>query len=257
MLAKTRQEIIQKLLRQEGAVTTARLVEQFGVSLETVRRDLLTMEKAGLLSRVHGGAVGIGEMMPYRPLENRNQEQNSQKDALCRNAVKLVAEGDYIAVGTGSTPVHFARLLKEAFRKLTVVTYSRKVFEVLQEHPGFELILLGGKYLPEEDSFFGQLTMDMLSQLHVQKSFVFPSAVSLEHGICGYEQTLYPLQRMLLTHCDQGYILADSSKFEKKALYKVDDLRREYIYVTDPQLPEELERIYEENGLQIVTGRKI
>lgn len=257
MLANTRQEMIRQVLHREGAVTVCRLAEQLDVSAETVRRDLLSMEKAGILTRVHGGAVKAGEMMPYRDLECRNKEQNPQKDALCRNAVPLVQEGDYIAIGTGSTPVHFARMLKERLQKLTVVTYSRKVFEVLQDAPGFELILLGGKYLPDEDSFFGQLTMDMLSQLHVQKSFVFPSTVSLEHGVCGYEQTLYPLQRMLLKHCDQAYILADSTKFEKKALYKVDDMRREYIYVTDPELPVELERIYKENGMQIITGRSL
>ena len=53
---------------------------------------------------------------------------------------------------------------------------------------------------------------------------------------------------------DQCFILADSSKFERKALYKVDDMRPEYIYVTDSQLPEELVRLYEENGLNVITG---
>lgn len=254
MLANTRQDAIRSLLRTEGAVTVNRLVEEFNVSIETVRRDLLAMEKAGLLRRVHGGAIPVNDMMPYQPLESRNKVQNAQKDALCRAAAQLVEEGDYIAIGTGSTPVHFAQILRQRFQRLTVVTYSLQVFQVLRDKPGFELILAGGKYLPEEDAFFGQLTLDMLQQLHVQKSFVFPSTVSLEHGICGYEQTLYPQQRMLLRHCDQGYILADSSKFERKALYRVDDMRPEYIYVTDSQLPAELRQIYEENGRHVITG---
>lgn len=256
MLAKTRQEKIRGILRSEGAVTTSRLMQEFDVSIETVRRDLLAMEQAGYLHRVHGGALTVNEMMPYRPLEARNKSQNSQKDELCRNAVQFVNEGDYISIGTGSTPIHFARILCQTFRQLTVVTYSHRVFEELLAAPEFKLILVGGHFSREEEAFTGQLTLETLSQLHVQKAFVFPSAISLEHGCAGYEQTLYPLQRMALRQCDQAFILADSSKFERKALYKVDDMRPEYTYITDSQLPEELVRLYEENGRNVITGRK-
>lgn len=256
MLAKTRQEKIRGILRTEGAVTTARLMREFDVSVETVRRDLVTLEQGGFLRRVHGGALTVNEMMPYRPLESRTKTQNPQKDELCQTAADLVREGDYISIGTGSTPIHFARVLCQRFRKLTVVTYSYKVFEELRAAPGFQLILVGGALNRDEEAFSGQLTQEMYSQLHVQKAFVFPSAISLEHGCGGYEQMLYPLQRLALRQCDQAYILADSSKFERKALYKVDDMRPEYIYVTDSQLPEELVRLYEENGLNVITGKE-
>ena len=146
--------------------------------------------------------------------------------------------------------------LRQRFRRLTVVTYSLSVFEILKDVPGFQLILLGGQFIPEENSFFGQLTLDMLDRLHVQKAFVFPSAISLEHGICGYEQTLYPMQQKLLRCCDQAYILADSSKFERSALYKVSDTRPEYIYVSDPELPEQLLRLYGENGIRVITEER-
>jgi DeoR family fructose operon transcriptional repressor len=73
MLASQRQSEIEKLLKANGAVTTTELTERFGTSLETVRRDLLAMEKAGVLSRVHGGAVAVTEMMVYQPLEKRDR----------------------------------------------------------------------------------------------------------------------------------------------------------------------------------------
>ena len=254
MLAKTRQEKIRGILRSEGAVTTARLMREFDVSVETVRRDLVVMEQAGFLRRVHGGALTVNEMMPYRPLESRNKTQNPQKDELCRNAMQFIRDGDYISIGTGSTPTHFAKLLRQRFTRLTIVTYSYAVFEELKDVPGFEIILVGGRFHREEEAFAGPLTQEMYSHLHVQKAFVFPSAISLEHGCGAYEQMLYPQQRLAMHQCDQAYILADSSKFERKALYKVDDMRPEYIYVTDSQLPAELVRLYEENGLNVITG---
>ena len=193
LLAKTRQEKIRGILRTEGAVTTARLMREFDVSIETVRRDLVTMEQAGILRRVHGGALTVNEMMPYRPLESRNKTQNPQKDELCKNAAQFVNEGDYISIGTGSTPIHFARILRQNFQQLTVVTYSFAVFQELKDVPGYQIILVGGQFNREEEAFAGPLTQEMYSQLHVQKAFVFPSAISLEHGCGGYEQTLYPL----------------------------------------------------------------
>jgi len=256
MLATQRQKEIQKQIKTNGAVTVASLTEQFGVSVETIRRDLLTMEKDGLLSRVHGGAVAVTEMIAYQPLEKRDLEQSHQKDALARVAATLVNEGDYIAIGTGSTPIHFAQELKKLRASLTVVTYSLGVFDILKDMPGYRLILLGGQYIPEENSFYGQLTLDLLDTLHVQKSFVFPSAISLDHGIWGFEETLYPLQQKLLRCCDQAYILADSSKFERTALYKVADMRPEYIYVTDPELPEQLRELYRQNGLTVITNER-
>ena len=108
------------------------LVQRFDVSVETVRRDLLTMEKEGLLARVHGGAVNVTQMMPYHPLSHRNLEQNDQKDALARTAAALVQDGDYIAIGCGSTPTHFARALMAQRHNLTVVTYSLEIFEILR-----------------------------------------------------------------------------------------------------------------------------
>lgn len=252
MLASQRQAQIQALLRSQGAVTVTDLAARFQVAGETIRRDLLVMEKEGLLSRVHGGAVSPSEMMPYQPLTQRNQSQSTQKDALARTAASLVKEGDYIAIGTGSTPMHFAQELKKRLTRLTVVTYSLNVFEILRDVPGFQLILIGGHFDPEENTFSGQLALEGLDRLHVQKAFVFPSAVSLEHGIAGYEQTLYPMQQKLLRCCDQAYILADSSKFERTALFKVADMRPEYIYVTDPELPAPLQELYAKNGLTII-----
>ena len=256
MLANRRHEIIISLIRSEGAVTVSHLVEEFNVSLETVRRDLLLLEQAGLLRRVHGGAVSLGEMKPYKPPQSRQQDCSQEKEQLCQAAADRVNEGDYIAIGTGTTPVHFAQILKKRFKKLTVVTYSFSVFEMLSDMPEYELILLGGQYMQQEQCFSGQLTLDALKELRVMKSFVFPSAISMEYGIFGYEQNLYPLQRQLLACCDQAYILADSSKFERKALYKVADTRQEYIYITDSKLPEELAQIYRDNGLQVITGRE-
>ena len=251
MLAKERQNRIQKLLQKDGAVTTAGLVKQFDVSVETIRRDFLVMEQNGQLTRVHGGAVAGGEMTPFLDLEHRNKERYDEKKELSAVAARFVSQGDYIAVDTGSTAIAFAEALKERFTQLTVVTYSVDVFELLRDYRDFSVILCGGHYLKNEKSFYGSLTLEMLERMHVQKSFICPSAISMEFGICDYQQDLYPLEKKLMENSDSVFILADSSKFGKKALLKLEDMRREFSYITDGGLSAELKNLYAENGLRI------
>ncbi len=250
MLAEERQQKIQAMVKDHGAVTTKKLVELFDVSVETIRRDLLFMEEAGVLTRVHGGAVSTGGMKPYYELPRRNQEHSDKKRELSFVAMSFINEGDYIGIDAGSTAVIFAELLKTRFKKLTVITHSADVFDILKDT--FAVILCGGQYLREENAFCGTLTLDTMERLHVQKSFIFPSAVSLKFGICDYQQDLYPPQKKLLEICDQAFILADSSKFESQALLKLDDMKQDYYYITDSGLPCELAALYRENHLRVL-----
>lgn len=254
MLAKERQRYIQKLLQKNGAVTTARLVKEFDVSIETIRRDFLLMEKDGMLTRVHGGAVSMGEMGHFFDLTQRNQEFSEQKKELANIASKYVNDGDYIAIDAGSTAISFAQVLKEQGKKVTVVTHSYDIFEILESSLDFSVILCGGEYIRGENAFAGNLALEVLDKLHLQKAFIFPAAISLEFGICDYQQELMMIQKKLIKISEKIYILADSSKFERKALYKLSEMNSEYTYITDSNLPVELKTLYFENGIDIING---
>ena len=191
MFAKERQHEIYLKLKEKKAVTTSALVEYFGVSIETIRRDLIEMEQNGLLIRVHGGAVLSSDMKPYMNLPDRNKMQGEQKSDLALNALKFISEGDIIGGDTGSTAISFAKALKERFTRLTVITHSLDVLNNISKT--FSVILCSGYYLPEEKSYYGPLALDMLKNLHMQKAFIYPSAVSLDYGICDYHKDLYQI----------------------------------------------------------------
>jgi DeoR/GlpR family transcriptional regulator of sugar metabolism len=244
------------MIQKNGAVTTSTLVDFFGVSIETIRRDLLTMEHNGRLTRVHGGAVTKCGMKPFKELKERNKEFGKQKYELSLKAAEFISNGDIIGIDSGITAISFAKVLKERFSKLTVVTHSMDVFEMLSNHKDFSVILCGGHYLREENAFYGELTLDMLNSLHIQKSFIFPSAVSFEFGIYDYQKDLYQIQKQLVKSSDEIYILADSSKFEKTALFKLDNMKPEYIYITDNSLQDEIVKLYKENDIEIYLGEQ-
>ncbi len=256
MLANERRRKINELIQRNGAVTTANLVETFKVSVETVRRDLLEMEEAGSLVRVHGGAVVKGDMKPFKMLSDRNKEFVREKYALSVKAAEFISEGDIISVDSGSTAVFFAQMLREKFSDLTVVTHSLDVFEALKDYKDFKVILCGGHYLREENAFAGELTLNMLSDVHVNKAFVFVSAISLDKGIYDYQKEIYQLQKKMLQTADKVFVLADSSKFEKTGLLKLSDMKTEYVYITDSSLNEQVLDLYKENDIKIYLGEK-
>jgi len=251
MLAQERQNRILEIVQGNGAVTAAKLVTLFEVSLETVRRDLLALERQGKISRVHGGAVARSGMKSYPELQQRSKEFKAQKYALSLKAASFVSEGDIIGIDAGSTANAFAEVLKEQFTQLTVVTHSKDVFDLLCDHRDFTVILCGGHYMRGNNAFCGVFALEMLKSIHLQKAFITPSALSIEYGICDYEKDLYPIQKQMICSSEQVYMLADSSKFEKTGFLQIDTMKEKYIYVTDAFLSDEAVRLYKENGLQV------
>lgn len=218
IFANERRDEICLMLKRDNAVTTSSLVQHFGVSIETIRKDLLVLEQMGRLDRVHGGAVAKNDMQTFHNLQERNMEYIEQKNILSLKATEFICEGDIISVDSGSTAISFAEVLKENFSRLTVVTHSRDVLDILGNHRDFEIILCGGRFMRDENAFYGSATLDMLRSLHTQKAFVFPSSVSIMYGIGAFQGDLLQVEKQLIVSSEEVYVLADSSKFEKKGI---------------------------------------
>lgn len=256
MFAKERQYKITQLLHANGAVTVSDLVERFEVSIETVRRDLLQLEQQGALQRVHGGAVLLNEMMSISKLPQRIEENKDGKIQLCRTAASMVKDGDILYIDNGATAVYLAQELKVRFSKLTVVTNSQDVFNILSDKDGFSIILTGGHFMKEERAFYGYLTQETIKKLYVDKAFVVPSAISLQGGVCDFSQELAPIQHQIMAQCGKLYFLADSQKFERHGLLKLSDLDQNCYIITDSGISDELCKLYAEKGVHIITEKE-
>lgn len=256
MLTSQRREAIAEMVRRDSAVTVAKLLELFDVSAETIRKDLLYLEKADRLTRVHGGAVSKNSPQPFHAFDRRIDEHRPEKRELSALAVSLVEENDSIGIDAGTTAIEFAEALMERFRSLTIVTYSMDVFERVRGHRDFNIILCGGNYVKEERCFCGVFACGLLEDVHLKKSFIFPSAVSLKNGVCDYHPQILELQRRLVKNSSQVIVSADSSKYEKSALYKVCDMAPKHIYISDPALPATVKELYAANQYRIITRKE-
>lgn len=251
MFANKRQSKIVEIVKRDGGAKVVDLSESFNVSIETVRRDLLELEKKNLLMRVHGGAMPVEEMISYHSLKERKEEYVKEKIEIGKIAAKFVQDGDIVFIDSGSTPVHFAREIKS--KNITVVTCSLDVFNELNGGRT-SVILCGGEYVSESASFCGVLAVETIKKLHVNKAFIFPSAISLRNGVCDFSRNIYPIQKEIMERADKIFVLASSEKFEKNGLLKLCPLLPEYIFITDKGLKKEYEKAYLEEGINIIKG---
>ncbi|MBP3361167.1 MAG: DeoR/GlpR transcriptional regulator [Clostridia bacterium] len=249
MLAAERYKLIRKKLEENGAVSNEELIKAFQMSDETVRRDLIKMEKSGFCTRVHGGAVRNGEFVQSSIISYRSGKNEQLKIELAKKAVKFVREGDIISIDSGSTTAAFSEELKENFSNLTIVTYSLSVFEILKKR--FKVILCGGLYDDNENAFYGSVAISEMLSLHTQKAFLAPSAISIKAGIRDYQGDLILVQKAMYDNSDKVFFLADSSKFERNALYKIADIKREHVFISDNSLSSDIKKIYSDNGIKI------
>lgn len=256
MFADERYKVIQNMLNEKGSVTVSELLDKFQISIETIRRDLIAMEKQGILKRVHGGAIKSVKMKEFQSIHLRENEFSNEKYAIAKAAMDLIQDRDIISIDSGSTAVIFAKVLKGRFNQLMVITHSLEVFKELEGEIGIKLILVGGEYLESERAFYGELATSCINGIQIGKAFIFPSAISLMGDVMDFVTELVPVQKKFINKANHVYVLADSSKIETTALLKLCELKTCDCIVTDSNLDPSIHDRYIQFNINIIKAKK-
>lgn len=253
MFAEQRHQAIIRKLQDEQAVKASELMDIFGVSFETIRRDLELLEKRGHLHRVHGGA--ILSKLDYSneiPLPLRESAYVEEKMELARVAVRYVAEGMSVALDAGTTNNHLAKALKEQVSKLTVITNSLAIAHELTDMPDYRIILTGGIIHNKEQSVIGDLAEQFAARFHADLFFMSISGATLPEGITDYGMGEVQVKKILHANAKRTIALADSSKFGAVSLLRVCGCGEVERFVTDSGIHRETVSRFREQGVEIV-----
>ncbi len=136
MLANDRYNKILEVLEAEGSIKTSRIVTLLGVSLETARRDLDFLEKQGSLQKVHGGAILKNKEENTLTYSLRETKHKEEKKEIAELALNYINEGETIALNSSTTSIEIARLIKNKYTSLTVVTNSLRIADELADVKG-------------------------------------------------------------------------------------------------------------------------
>lgn len=214
-----RQTEILRLVRDHGSMAIADLARGLSVSLETIRRDVRPLVEAREILKRHGQVA-----MPYEvgeaPFERRMREHAEAKRAIARRAASLIADGDSLMIDTGTTTSFLARELLRK-RSLTVVTNSADIARTLATVNGNRVYMAGGELNGDNGGAFGPSAIAFAASFRVRVSILSISAIDPADGPS--DQTLAEAEfaRTVLARGEERLILADSSKFQKKALIRV------------------------------------
>ncbi|WP_202747252.1 DeoR/GlpR family DNA-binding transcription regulator [Clostridium rhizosphaerae] len=252
MLAQDRYKKIIDLLERNHSVKVSDLTQLFGVSIETVRRDLEYLEAEGCLKRVYGGAV-LEKINIKAPVLNiRKYENIEEKQEIANIAMRYITNGQSIALNEGTTTFEIARAIKNNFQKLTIVTNSISIAAELSDMNKFTVILCGGIYKSDEFCLVGDLAQDNISKFHIDTTFIGVSGISLEAGFTDYRFDEIQIQKRMIESSNKAILITTSNKFEKSALMKVCDLDKAEIVITDSKLEPCLLDKYKKHGVTIV-----
>jgi DeoR family transcriptional regulator of aga operon len=244
VLAAQRQARIVQHLQEDGFVEIARLSKDLGVDRSTIRRDLRALEHRGLVHRSRGGALaGPASGHADIPYKVKRIEHTPAKEAIAAHAAQLVRESDAVLLDSGSTTFQLARALRRR-HDISVVTNDLNVAMCLAESPGIQLIVAGGILLESVYALVGPRTVTELRGLHVDRAFLGADAIHHTDGITNVTFVEVEVKRAMIEAANEVVVLADASKFGRRALAPVCGLDAIGLIVTDDGLEPEVRSLY-------------
>jgi DeoR family fructose operon transcriptional repressor len=249
--AEERQREILLLARAEGRVDVVALAEHYGVTTETVRRDLTVLERAGRVRRVHGGAIPV-ERLGFEPtLSDRDTVMTAEKERIAKAALAELPEGGAILLDAGSTTRRFAEAIP-ADRELIVVVNSPPLATLLASRPGLTVIMIGGRVRGRTMAAVDDDGLRPLDRLHVDVAFMATNGLSTDRGLTTPDPAEASMKRAMIDSASRTVLLADHTKVGNDYLARFGTIDDVDLLVTDSGLDKAAADELELRGLNLV-----
>lgn len=251
MLTAERRQHILEALRRDGKVLASELSAALDVSEDTIRRDLRELAEAGMLQRVHGGAL------PRSPAATsygaRQRQAASSKAAIAQAAQQLVRAGQVIILDGGTTTLQVAQQLPLHLRA-TIITNSPPIAVALADHPGVEVVLAGGRLFKDSLVTVGPMVVDMLRGVRADLCMLGVCSLHPDIGISTpeFEETL--VKRAMVAGAAEVVALAGAEKLGTAAPYVVGPLADLTHLVTEASVSDAALAPYRACGITVVKG---
>ncbi|MBO4411943.1 MAG: DeoR/GlpR transcriptional regulator [Lachnospiraceae bacterium] len=248
-----RREKILDLMKRNGSVRVKELTERFGVSIETIRRDLESLESEGLLKRVYGGAVPVSRRSVEPKFQDRKSQNDTEKHRIGALAASFIEEGDVVGIDLGTTTMELAIALKERNIHVIVITNSIPIAAELSASDRIEVILIGGRVRKNELSVGGDLLSESnIRSFQTDKMFLGVGGITVKFGITDYRTEEAGFRRIGSSRAKVVFALADHSKFGVVAMNHILDPEEIDVLITDEKAPRTEVSALREKGVQVV-----
>lgn len=219
MLPVTRKQKIKDLILERKSATVAELAKMFSVTDETIRRDLRSLEKEGVLMRSYGGAfvqTGVENVIDY---SIRSTVYLEEKTFIAEKCKQIIQNGDVIFLDNSTTTYFIAKAVQDM--RLTLITNSLPIVDLLSTKENIRLISTGGFFSMKELAFYGSKAQKALQEYYVDKAFFSCRSISLEHGVTDSNDSLAQMRITITDRSKERYLVADYTKFNQTSFIHV------------------------------------
>jgi DeoR/GlpR family transcriptional regulator of sugar metabolism len=219
MFAAERRQVILELVRSNGAVSLRELARIVKTSEVTVRRDLRHLEAEGMLARRHGGAVA-NDRTAYEPsYTEKAGVASDEKAAIADLAAELVAPGDAVVIGAGTTTLALAKRLSR-LAELTVVTNSLLVAQALARAHGIEVLVTGGQLRGSIYALVGTSAEESVAKLRVRRAFLSGNGLTAARGMSTPNSSVAGMDRVMAATATEVVALVDNTKIGVDTMFQ-------------------------------------
>ena len=249
MTPNPRQTDLLEQVRSAGAMSVEALAERFGVTLQTVRRDVTLLAEAGLLARFHGGVrvpSSTTENIAYR---QRQQLNLSAKQRIARAVAAALPNGCSLILNIGTTTECIARELLR-HKGLRVITNNLNVAAILSDNPNCEVMVAGGTVRTRDRGIVGEVTVDFMRQFKVDIGLIGISGIEADGTLRDFDVHEVEVSRAIIEHSREVWLATDHSKFNRPAMVELATLSRLDRLFTDSGPPEPFPALLAEAGVR-------
>lgn len=253
MLAVERRNLILEKLQDERKVVVSELSVLFGVSEETIRRDLDRLDKEGLATKSYGGALLNENTSLDMPFNVRKKRNIKGKQTIAGLVSGLVRDGEHLMIDSSTTGVSVVKALKSK-KRLTVVTSSIEVLAELSEVGGWDVICTGGTLKEHYFTLVGSRAVDMIGSFNADKVILSCKGFDMERGVTDADEMFSQVKQAMLKHAKQRILAVDHTKFGQVAFSQICTHDELDIVVTDLRPQQNWLDYFAEKGIECLYG---
>lgn len=233
MYSRERLDKIIEILRSKKNASTSYLCEQLFASTSTIRRDILELEKAGIVKRNHGGVAYIPSSNIEYSHMFREMENKKEKNYICNLALDFITDGYAIFLDSSSTVSNICPLLQK-YTNLTIVTNGVKTALELAQIDSIATFIAGGQLKSGSASIVGELSGNFIDNFHADLSIISCRGIN-DEGIYEASQMQALVKQHMIKNSSSTIVLCDSSKFNQSHFYKLSSFSNINAVITDKQ----------------------
>ena len=233
MYSKERLDKIIEILKSKKHVSSTYLCDQLYASHSTIRRDILELEKSGIVKRSHGGVTLISSSNIEYSYVFREMENKKEKNYICNLALDFISNGYAIFLDSSSTVSSICPMLQK-FENLTIVTNGVKTAFELAQIDSITTFIAGGQLKSGSTSVVGELSGSFIDNFHADLSIISCRGIN-EDGAFEANQMQALVKQHMINNSTATILLCDSSKFNQQHFYKLSSFKNIEAVITDKQ----------------------